>query len=261
MLRTHADVLRELPKRTASRVVKHALRELSAEVYSQTCGQPGLEGMGATVVLALIRQSRALIAHMGDSRAYRLRRGRLKLLTKDHSIVQLLVHAGEISPEEAAVHSARGRVTRSVGMEGEPLPEAKLVTVQPNDRLLLCTDGLTSMLKDEEIRNILAREGQSQAASDTLVQAALRNGGEDNVTVIVVDLLLGTGGDASVVSQKRCGAVLTAASQETDRPSSLFRMTVHELDTIGYRRFSGALMSQGLGMDPRGPSRSLDPDG
>ena len=197
MLGARADVLADLSGGRALRAVKEALTELSAQVFAQTHGEPGLEGMGATVVLALVRPQKALIAHMGDSRAYLFRQGRLKPLTKDHSVVQLLVEAGEISGEEAVRHPARGQVTRSVGMEGEPLPEAKVVAVRPGDRLLLCTDGLTGMLNDEEIQRVLGREAQPQAVCEALVQTALSNGGRDNVTVVVVDLPPHPGGNQS----------------------------------------------------------------
>jgi protein phosphatase len=186
MIRARTDVLRDLSSGKASRAIKEALVELSIQVFDQTHGQPGLEGMGATVVLALIRQTRVLIAHMGDSRAYLLRRGRLKLLTKDHSVVQLLVDAGEISQAETASHPARGRVTRSIGMEGEPLPKVRVVEVQPGDRLLLCTDGLTGMVGVETIRSILKQDSDPEPTCRQLIQAALDSGGEDNVTSVVV---------------------------------------------------------------------------
>jgi len=188
MLRARARALSELSGERAVRVVKEVLVELSAQVSAQTHGEAGLEGMGATVVLALVRGQKALIAHMGDSRAYLFRHGRLRLLTKDHSVVQLLVEAGEISKSEADRHPARGQVTRSVGMEGEPLPEARVVAFRAGDRLLLCTDGLTGMLSDEGIERSLAQETQPQAACRALVESALSNGGKDNVTAVVVDM-------------------------------------------------------------------------
>lgn len=197
MLSERADALKDLLGGKAARAVKGTLAELSAQVFAQTHGEPGLEGMGATVVLALVRPQKALIAHMGDSRAYLFRGERLRQLTKDHSVVQLLVDAGEISTEEAAGHPARGQVTRSVGMEGEPLPEAKVIAVRPGDRLLLCTDGLNGMLSDGEIQRVLGREGQPQVACDALVQAALDSGGKDNVTVVVIYLPPRPNGDRS----------------------------------------------------------------
>jgi PPM family protein phosphatase len=189
MIRAQKEIVEELPPRKASRAIKAVLAELSTRINEETRGQPGLEGMGATVVIALIRPPKALIAHMGDSRAYLLRREHLKRLTQDHSVIQLLMDAGEISLEEATTHPARGQVTRSVGMEGEPLPEARLVTVQPNDRILLCTDGLTGMLGDQEILDILHSELVPQAACQCLINAANKAGGKDNVTAVVLDII------------------------------------------------------------------------
>lgn len=202
MLRERMAGIEDLASPGARKQIKAVLTELSTQIHEQTHGEAGMEGMGATVVMALVRKGKALIAHMGDSRAYLLRLGRLKPLTKDHSVVRLLVDAGEISLEEAASHPARGQVTRSVGMEGEPLPEARVVAVRPGDRLLLCTDGLTGMVNDEEIQLVLGQEAQPQAACEALVQAALGNGGKDNVTVVVVDLPPDSGDNQSVRSRQ-----------------------------------------------------------
>jgi len=166
-----------------------ALAELSHRLRQETEHQPGLAGMGATVVLALIRGAQALVAHLGDSRAYLLRGGGLERLTRDHSLVQLLLDGGEITPAEAATHSARGQLTRNVGMAGEPLPEARVLALSPGDRLLLCTDGLTGMLSDAELP---ALAGPNQGPEETcarLVQAANEAGGKDNVTVVVMDVV------------------------------------------------------------------------
>ena len=171
---------------SAKKQLKAVLSELSTQVYDQTHGEPGMEGMGATVVMVMIRDGKALVAHMGDSRAYRLRRGRLKKLTKDHSIVQLLIDAGEIIPEEAATHPARGQVTRSVGMAGEPLPEVHRTEVRAGDRLMLCTDGLTGLVGDDTIRSVLGQESDPSRACERLIQAALDSGGRDNVTAVVI---------------------------------------------------------------------------
>jgi len=180
--------VRNLGSPKAAKRLHDALTELSTQVYRETHGEPGLEGMGATVVLALVRDAKALVGHMGDSRAYLLRGSQLERLTKDHSIVQLLLDVGEISPEEAATHPARGQVTRSVGMEGEPLPEVRHVELRPADRLLLCTDGLTGLLSDDEILQILQSESEPEAACRHLIDAANQAGGKDNVTAVVLDL-------------------------------------------------------------------------
>jgi protein phosphatase len=143
--------------------------------------------MGATVVMVLILGRRAYVAHMGDSRAYLFRRGRLTPMTDDHSIVGILLRQGEISEAEAREHPARGRVSRYVGMEGEVYPDVRVEVLRKADRLLLCTDGLNGMISDAQIKRILTANRDPQQASQALVDAANRAGGEDNVTAVVVD--------------------------------------------------------------------------
>jgi PPM family protein phosphatase len=166
-----------------------ALCGLSNRVRAETKGEAGLEGLGATVVLALIRDASAFIAHMGDSRAYLLRGGTLKQLTKDHSIVQLLMENGEITPEQASTHPSRGQLTRNVGMPGEPLPEARSIAFRPGDRLLLCTDGLTGMLTAQDIRRVLDAESEPETACQRLIDVANMAGGLDNITAVVIDFI------------------------------------------------------------------------
>ena len=192
LVRERLEDAGDLADPQAAEQLQAILCDLSQQVYEQTHGEPGLEGMGATVVLALIRGGNVLVAHMGDSRAYRLREGHLEQLTKDHSIVQLLIETGDIRPEEAARHPARGQVTRSVGMEGEPLPEVQMIDVVAGDRLLLCTDGLTGMLADDDIANMVGPGLSAQEACRHLIEAALDAGGEDNITVLVVDVVEAT---------------------------------------------------------------------
>lgn len=166
--------------------VAAAVSELSGKLRDESRHQPGLDGMGATVVLALIRAAQALVLHLGDSRAYLLRAGRLERLTRDHSIVELLLAGGRISPQQAASHPAKGRLTRYVGMTGRALPETRLVDLHPGDRLLLCTDGLSDMLDDERLREILVREPDLQQVCRRLIDAANDAGGKDNLTALVV---------------------------------------------------------------------------
>ena len=168
--------------------VVEALVELSNRLRQESEARPGMAGTGSTVVLALIRDDHALVAHMGDSRAYLARGRRLERLTRDHSLVQLLVECGEVDPARAATHPARGQLTRFVGMPDEPLPEARLVKLAPGDRLLLCSDGLTGMLDDRRLAAILARELVAADACRHLVEAANEAGGKDNITVVIVTI-------------------------------------------------------------------------
>lgn len=162
------------------------LADLSHRVRQESKDQPGLDGMGATVVLTLIRDQQAIVAHMGDSRAYLFQGGRLVQLTQDHSIVQLLLDCGEITLPETVHHPSRGQLTRFIGMSGEPLPAVLRLEVQPGDRLLLCSDGLNGMLADAEISSVLAGNIAPTTACKRLVEAANAAGGRDNVTVVIV---------------------------------------------------------------------------
>ncbi|MDF2051504.1 protein phosphatase 2C domain-containing protein [Arthrobacter sp. Cr_A7] len=128
-----------------------------------------------------------LVMNIGDSRTYRLSQGRFEQISVDHSEVQELVDAGEITPQQATVHPRRHVVTRALGTGDETEADYWLLPVEEGDRILVCSDGLTSELTDEHIFRILSTVGQPQDAVDALIQAALRNGGRDNVTVIVVD--------------------------------------------------------------------------
>ena len=128
-----------------------------------------------------------LVLNIGDSRTYRFRNGNLAQISVDHSEVQELVDAGQISRTEAAVHPRRHVVTRALGTGYETEADYWLVPVEEGDRILVCSDGLNGELDDEQIAGILASEADPQAAVDELIQAALRSGGRDNVTCIVVD--------------------------------------------------------------------------
>lgn len=169
-----------------ARALRDAIMALSQQLREQSLGRPGLAGMGSTVVLAFVRGERAFVAHMGDSRAYLLRSDRLQPLTADHSVVGILLRQGEITPEQARLHPARNRLSRYVGMQGDVHPDVHTVRLLAGDRLLLCTDGLTAMVPDEEIGRLLG-EGAGPRACEALVEAANASGGKDNVTVLVLD--------------------------------------------------------------------------
>lgn len=128
-----------------------------------------------------------LVLNIGDSRTYRLSQGRFEQISVDHSEVQELVDAGEITAQEATVHPRRHVVTRALGTGDETEADYWLLPVEEGDRVLVCSDGLTGELADEDILRILSTVAQPQDAVDALIQAALRSGGRDNVTAIVVD--------------------------------------------------------------------------
>ncbi len=144
--------------------------------------------MGTTVVAVLIESDQACIAHVGDSRAYRINGAGIEQLTVDHSLVESLVAANQISREEARTHPQANVIYRTVGDNPHVVVDQKRLTLAPGDFLLLCSDGLSGMLTDEMIREIILGASSPQAACDALVEAANRAGGEDNCTVIIVEL-------------------------------------------------------------------------
>jgi PPM family protein phosphatase len=170
----------------ASDGVRAALVTLSEQMRQASMKQFGRAGMGATVVMALIRQDQALIAHLGDSRAYLLRSGQLTCLTRDHSLAQLLLEAGEITAAEARQHPGRAQLTRYVGMSREVLPEVHALRLAPGDRLLLCSDGVWKPLAQETLRAELQADEPPRSLCQRLVGQANAAGGDDNSTTLVV---------------------------------------------------------------------------
>ena len=158
-------------------------------VVEAVIADPALAGMGTTLTLVRLEPDGALdLAHIGDSRAYRLREGTMERLTRDHTLVADLVAEGRLDPRQVSDHPQRNLLTRVIGM-GRTIEVDELAgSALPGDRLLLCSDGLTSMIKDSRIATILG-EGQPEEAVWTLIEAANAAGGEDNITVIVVDVL------------------------------------------------------------------------
>ena len=162
-----------------------ALAEADADVRARAEAE-GLGAIGATVVALLIAGTRATLAWAGDSRAYLLRAGALSALTRDHSVVRELIDQGALTPEEAACHPQAHVVTRAIGGGGEARPELAECAIQPGDRLLLCSDGLTRCLSEAEIATLLGETPDPERACARLVEAVLARGAPDNVTVIVL---------------------------------------------------------------------------
>lgn len=164
------------------------VRSANRAVFERSMTDQAVSGMGTTLTAAMVDLDGVHLAHVGDSRAYLLRAGALRQLTEDHTLVNRMVRAGEISREEADVHPHRNVLTRTIGTEPDVEVDETDVPVIDGDRLLLCSDGLTGMVAGDQIRAILEATPNPQEAADRLVRAANRAGGIDNITVIVLDI-------------------------------------------------------------------------
>lgn len=165
-----------------------AIRAANAAIFRRTLQEQDKRGMGTTVTVLALLPRRYLIGQVGDSRAYILRGGVLTQLTKDHSYVQEQVDAGRLSPEEARVHPYANVITRCVGSNGDVVPDLFIGTLEAGDLLLLASDGLTGMLEDEDVRQIMMTDAPLEQMVDHLIADANRRGGLDNITVVLVKI-------------------------------------------------------------------------
>ncbi|MGH2767935.1 MAG: Stp1/IreP family PP2C-type Ser/Thr phosphatase [Actinomycetota bacterium] len=184
--RTALSVLAQEVKNDSAALLA-ATREANRQVHEKAGADLNLAGMGTTMTAFLAAASSAQIVHVGDSRAYLLRGGRLTRLTEDHTLANRLVRQGRIRPDEADRHPQRSVLERALGVNAAIEVDVQNIDVRPGDRFLLCTDGLTSVLVDEQIQEILLAEADPQAASHRLVSEVVEEGGEDNVTAVIVD--------------------------------------------------------------------------
>lgn len=143
-------------------------------------------GMGTTMVTAIIAGDRLLIANVGDSRCYLIRNGAIKQLTKDNSFVQELLESGVITPEEAITHSKKNIITRAIGTDCYLKVDTYEFELEAEDMIILCSDGLTNMIRDEEILSISSSDSSLEDKTDKLVDKALENGGLDNISLILI---------------------------------------------------------------------------
>lgn len=165
-----------------------AVEEANLAIIQAAREGVGRAGMGCTCTAAMLENERLVVAQVGDSRAYLLHGGVLQQITRDHSLMADFIEAGQITPEEARVHPQRSVITRALGSDPRTQPDLFEINVSTGDRLLICSDGLTSMIEDYEIEDILNRTPDPQIAASKLVNAAVAAGGHDNVTVIVVNV-------------------------------------------------------------------------
>jgi PPM family protein phosphatase len=170
------------------------IQEANHRIYERARSDAQVSGMGTTITAALLSDSGVAIGHVGDSRAYRLRQGTLEQLTEDHSLVADLVRSGRLSPDEADTHPQRSVITRALGTDPEVDVDTFTVPAEPGDVFLLCSDGLTTMVGDEEIVETIGKASTLEQATKALVKAANRAGGEDNITVVLFSLSVEAGG-------------------------------------------------------------------
>lgn len=169
-----------------------AIREGNRRIQERSLADPAAAGMGTTVTAVLVSEGTLSIGHVGDSRAYRLRGDRLEQLTPDHSLVAELVRTGQLTPEEAEGHPQRAVITRALGTDANVEVDRFEVAAEVGDVYLLCSDGLTTMVGDADVRSILLRKRTSlEAAVRALVAAANAAGGEDNITCVCFEIVAG----------------------------------------------------------------------
>ena len=165
--------------------VEAIIQEANRRIYERARTDAEASGMGTTVTAAILTNGRVSIGHVGDSRAYRIRNGELEQLTEDHSLVADLMRSGRLTPEEADAHPQRSVITRALGTDADVDVDTVTVDVEPGDLFLLCSDGLTTMVPEEDILRIAQEADNLDGAARTLVRAANSGGGEDNITVVL----------------------------------------------------------------------------
>lgn len=166
--------------------IENLMEGANAHVYSASSQQGMNFGMGTTLISAVAFENRMFIGHVGDSRVYLLRNGILSKITVDHSLVEELVKEGSLSRAEALNHPQRNVITRAIGCTPKVQIDTYTCGIDDRDTFVLCTDGLTNMVSDEEIKTIIENASSPEAACEELVNRANCNGGEDNITVIIL---------------------------------------------------------------------------
>lgn len=181
------EVASELAETQAvSEVLVSAVQSANQRIFEASTQDQQLAGMGTTLTGAVVEPGRAWLAHVGDSRAYLIRNGQIAQLTADHSLVEELVRRGHLSESEAQIHPQRNLLLQALGVAPTVEVETREETLQPGDVLLLCSDGLTNMVPDRDIADIITNAATLEAAAEKLISLANKRGGHDNITVVLV---------------------------------------------------------------------------
>ncbi|MBW4828632.1 MAG: Stp1/IreP family PP2C-type Ser/Thr phosphatase [Clostridiaceae bacterium] len=181
----------ELKKSKADifKFIRSAVEKANTIIHKKSIENDEFYGMGTTITMAYVSEDKLYVGHVGDSRAYLLRDNKFIQLTEDHSLVAEMVKKGSISEEEAECHPQRNIITRAIGTDEEVITDVIVENIYKDDILLLCTDGLTNMLNDDEIKEILINKIDLQKNCNSLVKQANKLGGIDNMTVIAIKLV------------------------------------------------------------------------
>lgn len=165
------------------------IQEANRRVYDRSNSDPDTSGMGTTITVALVDEGTVAFGHVGDSRAYLIRDGSIEQITEDHSLVNELLKTGKLSPEEAHTHPQKSVITRALGTDPDVDADTFTIVPEPRDVFLLCSDGLTNMVDEDAILELVERDRHDlDAALRALVRAANRGGGEDNITVVAFEI-------------------------------------------------------------------------
>ena len=180
-----AQAGRHANAREVRRAMEICVDNANRSIFNAANSNPQYSGMGTTLVVGVFQDGRLMLGHIGDSRCYRLRATQLEQITKDHSLLQEQMDAGLITPEQAATSTNKNLVTRALGVEDAVLLEVNEHKVEPGDLFLMCSDGLSDMLDDDAIAQILSTEGSLDQKTVQLIDAANANGGRDNISVLL----------------------------------------------------------------------------
>ena len=187
-----ADSVREIFEKSSGRseadltqLVKASFKTANKRILDHIRDNPNHNGMGCTAELLAYKNGVVVLGHIGDSRTYRFRRGHLKQLTRDHSLVQEQIDHGLISVHEARKHPLRNVISRAVGITGTFVPDLIPISLQDNDMFLICSDGLTDMIEDDQISEVLSSQASLERKIQELIDLAKTAGGYDNITVVL----------------------------------------------------------------------------
>jgi serine/threonine protein phosphatase PrpC len=172
---------------TTAEIIERTIRDVNELIFQMSTLSHELRGMGTTLCCALIHPDGLIYAHVGDSRIYRLRQGVLTQLTKDHSLRREMMDAGKLNADQVVSFAYKNIITRAIGTEAYVNPSIEIDSIIPGDLLLLCSDGLTDMVDDEAIEHLMQADS-IQSIAKLLIKEAKKNGGNDNITVVVVKI-------------------------------------------------------------------------